>query len=354
MTTSQILEGDLKLNPNTMTVLANLRQAKTEIDDLYAAIAAGTGVTQAALEALAVVQYDSISQVLEVAGVPLVSAHVAAMTDLLALSATTYNRQKIVVENPGGNTGNFYPTEFYGVDSVWKMINGWALLKTDSPDLNTIFPTSRTYTAADNGGKLQLQGSGTHSIAAAGAWKTYLASGPGVTPGWYTVLSVDSVNDFTVDHTSSGVSGTIVLGYSGTEIELYRIKVPPLGLYGGVTLDITSNDVGTGNHQVFVRYGASGVALASATQLSLVSDTGQFVMHHRASFRNMGSNVAQRSQMQTTNGSGWGANSVTTATQAPSAAIDNSAAVTDLIISVRCATAGEQLRLQDYEASWRY
>jgi hypothetical protein len=73
MTTSRILEGDLKLNPTTMAVLANLRQAKAEIDDLYAAIADGTGVTQEALEALDVVQHNSTTGGLEVNGSAIVA-----------------------------------------------------------------------------------------------------------------------------------------------------------------------------------------------------------------------------------------------------------------------------------------
>lgn len=44
MTTSKILEGDLLLNPNTMTVLANLRQAKSEIDALFEAVGSGVSV----------------------------------------------------------------------------------------------------------------------------------------------------------------------------------------------------------------------------------------------------------------------------------------------------------------------
>ena len=69
MTTSQILEGDLKLNPGTMTLLANLRQAKAEIDDLYGSLLAGVGVTDAALAAHFAVQRNPTTGQLEIGGV---------------------------------------------------------------------------------------------------------------------------------------------------------------------------------------------------------------------------------------------------------------------------------------------
>jgi len=109
MTTSQILEGDLKLNPNTMTVLANLRQAKSEIDAIYAALGSGVGLTQAALDALYVVTQNNITGDLEVAGVPITVTNTAYAT-VAAMTAATPATNTVSLLTPAAFTGTGKPT----------------------------------------------------------------------------------------------------------------------------------------------------------------------------------------------------------------------------------------------------
>lgn len=70
--------------------------------------------------------------------------------------------------------------------------------------------TFGTITAADNGGKLQLQGAGAHGIDAThGVGQKLILSGTGLPYGLYTILSRDSANNVTVDVASAGVSAVV-------------------------------------------------------------------------------------------------------------------------------------------------
>jgi len=65
-------------------------------------------------------------------------------------------------------------------------------------------------TAADNAGKLQLQGAGAHGIdATAAPGAGIILSGTGLPLGVYTILTRDSANNITVDTPSAGVSAVV-------------------------------------------------------------------------------------------------------------------------------------------------
>jgi hypothetical protein len=207
MTTSRILEGDLKLNPTTMAVLANLRQAKAEIDDLYAAIAGGTGVTQEALEALDVVQHNSTTGGLEVGGTDITVTNTSYDT-VAAMNAATPATGTVALLNPAAFTGTgkiTAPLAMIYTGSRWEPVGGTAkLFKCQFGTLAT--PTmvassaARFALAADPiipGGLLSADGD---SLSVLARYHRHGTAGAIVIRNWLGTSATHTDNSFLVNY----------------------------------------------------------------------------------------------------------------------------------------------------------
>lgn len=298
--------------------------------------------------------------------------------DAVTATASAYSGKTAQCRNPGNN--DYSATDrrtvrgrpaliFSNPDSSrWECASGEILLARESwtaPASGTISfdvtcPAATwvgTYTfATANGGletKVTSAGSGAHGLTTAANLGAMIevTAGDGWTPGLYKLTVIeDGADELTIDHPYAGGLGqptfTLVNG-SSAEIVMKRIKIPALSVDGGVRWGVTHDHTGTNSKRLRIRYGAAGVAVASATEyFNPTADTAGNAVAFNGGFDNRGATNRQMGHHHSSSGTGTG-----TTTSSPTTSTIESNVATDLLITAHISVAGDMIQLSRF-AVW--
>lgn len=312
-----------------------------------------------------VVRRNTTTGILSVSGTDLVSTNVDTAADLIALNTTTYDKQRVIVNNPGGNVGYGYGT-VAGVPAPAYIYNGachWEagriLLGIYAEALQITFPaaTFTTLTASDNGGLVKLTSSGgahglttANAITGTNASKVRVLSGTNWTLGDYavTAITLDTTGtDITINYPWPGVGilGNPVLAVvdAAIEYEIVRIKLPAMLTTRAKIItegNLRSPVTGATNLRLKSYLGATGAAYTAATNFSSLNHVSPLTDSFHAGFKCQNSKSVQRTLFPSTSSIGYGTNAV----DATSMAVDMSVS-TDIIVTVLSDTADRPLRI---------
>jgi hypothetical protein len=214
-----------------------------------------------------------------------------------------------------------------------------------------------TYTfATANGGletKVTSAGGGLHGLTTAANLGAMIevTAGTGWTPGLYKLTVIeDSADELTIDHPYAGGLGqptfTLVNG-SSAEVVMKRIKIPALSVDGGVRWGVSYDCTGTNSKRLRVRYGAAGVAVASAIEYgNPTADTAGNTVVFNGGFDNRGATNRQIGHHNSASGTGTG-----TTSGSPATSQIESNVATDLLLTAHISVAGDMIQLSRF-AAW--
>lgn len=320
---------------------------------------------------LGIVQSDQSTGILSVGGSSLVEASVTTMTDLLALNTTTYDGQKIIVTNPAGMVSGYSPAEFYCTQAAFKMLGGNTTLVDLVPRRRVTWPVAAwsagamTLTSAAAGAHTKIAGAAAHGLTTAkqvtaGDTYVYVSGGTGWTVGLTKIISIDAVNDLTLDHPYSVGLGTptITGDTAGTasEIPIQTIKIPRLSTQylGSFEIECMYKNYTTTATRTLIRYGSSGLAVGGGVAVFNLNDSSASLCNVKTKVRNTG--LAGKSISTSTAVSSTSGFSTTAAASPLATDIDNTSVTTDILITAYCNSTGAD-RTQELISAcglWRY
>lgn len=294
----------------------------------------------------------------------------------LTATAATYVGKTAQCLNPGNNVvvANDRRTVrgrpaliFSNPDSGrWECADGEMLLVRDAPAIvsgaiafDVTCPAATwvgTYTfATANGGletKVTSAGAGAHGLSATNLGAMIeVTAGTGWTPGLYKLTVIEAAGDeLTIDHPYAGGLGqptfTLING-SSAEIVLKRIKIPALSVDGGIRWNCTFDCTGVTSKRPRVRYGAAGVAVASAVEyFNMTTDTAGNTETFNGGFDNRGVTDSQIAQHSFASSSGTG-----TSANSPTVSTIESNVPTDFLITAHISLAGDMIQISRF-AVW--
>lgn len=249
-------------------------------------------------------------------------------------TASTVTDKAYLVRNIGLH-GVYYHSD----GSVWSPVNGECMYSKSQGAFSYIAPNTQATAVGSNGGNLQVTAV-THTLTtspAVGA-KVYVSAGAGWTVGFYTILSVDSSDTYTLN-VARGTLGVPTIALANTQVRAVSIALHPLLASSTVNLDMTTDYTDTADDKRFK-------VLLGATELISINSTtlGTFVTRGFYGFSNNGATNAQigKFSLATSTGTGNGTVAATTA------AIDTSVAST-FNIDLLPAVANQVCRIVSYE-----
>ena len=127
-----------------------------------------------------------------------------------------------------GHRGVFYQCD--PANDVWAVLNGDAVIYKLPAPIKVTAPAVQASAVASNSGNLQITATAHQMVGGTVVGsRVYVSAGTGWTPGLYEILSVDSVNTYTLN-VARGTLGvpTVALANGTAEITIATISGPPL------------------------------------------------------------------------------------------------------------------------------
>jgi len=249
-------------------------------------------------------------------------------------TASTVTDKAYLVRNIGLH-GIYYHSD----GSVWSPVNGECMYSKSQGAFSYIAPNTQATAVGDNGGFLQVTAA-THTLTtspAVGA-KVYVSAGTGWTVGFYTILSVDSVNAYTLN-VARGTLGVPTIALANTQVRAVSIALHPLLASSTVNLDMTTDYTDTADDKRFK-------VLLGATELISINSTtlGTFITRGFYGFSNNGATNAQIGKFSLATSTGTGNGTVAL----PTATVDTSVATT-FNIDLLPAVSNQVCRIVSYD-----
>lgn len=159
-------------------------------------------------------------------GVNIAGTQTNATPDLFPSATTSDNEVRKATAI--GQRGVFYQCD--PTADAWAMLNGSAIIYKLPAPIEVTAPAVQASAVASNGGNLQVTATAHQMVSGTvvGA-SVYVSAGTGWTAGLYEILSVDSVNTYTLN-VARGTLGvpTVALANGTDELTLATISGPPL------------------------------------------------------------------------------------------------------------------------------
>lgn len=322
-----------------------------------------------------VLTVDSTTGLISIEGTPFVEATVANMDALLALSTTTYDGQRLIVENPANMVSAYHPADFFCTQGGFQMMGGSTTLIDLTPQRRVTWPVAAwsagamTLTSAAAGANTKIAGAAAHGLTTAnqvtaGVTYVYISGTTGGTVnwtvGWTKIISIDAANDLTLDHVYNSDLGkpTIVGDTAGdaSEVPVQTIKIPRLSTQylGSFEVECMYRNYTTTVTRARIRYGDSGLAVGGGVEIYNLNDVSASLVNLKTKVRNTGAaskNISTSTIITSTSGLGTAAAATPRVTN-----IDNTSATTDILITFNCNASGADrtAELISANAVWRY
>lgn len=159
-------------------------------------------------------------------GINIAGTQTNATPDLFPSATTSDNEVRKATSI--GQRGAFYQCD--PTADAWAVLNGSAVIYKLPAPIEVTAPAVQASAVASNGGNLQITATAHQMIGGTvvGA-SVYVSAGTGWTAGLYEILSVDSVNTYTLN-VARGTLGvpTVALANGTDELTLATISGPPL------------------------------------------------------------------------------------------------------------------------------
>lgn len=322
---------------------------------------------------------DAVTGLFETeAGDPIADAFVDNMTDLIALTGTTYDDQTILIKNPADNVDNYFPAEAFRMNSRWYLKNGSALLYAKAFSKRHTWPAATwvagALSSAAAGAQTTIDGGATaHALTAANQTDSplvtyvYISGSTGAGSidwpvGWIQLTGVPSANDLTVLYPYNANLRTPVITKIGDGLtEVLRITVPPLSEIGGFEgLVGVKNYIAANEHRCKVWACAAGTTLATLAAQSLpvtgllanANDAAATTQGTRFGMQNRGATNVNVLVGTSTSATGLGAGSGAAAYPLP--AIQTNVP-TELVVTFESGTGVDiTMELVSFIVHWRY
>ena len=294
------------------------------------------------------------------------NTEVDSWADLVATYPAASNTgMSVLVKNAGDNTIGV-PCTAWSNGVEWLIIGGDTMLTTTTPKMKLLSPAA---TFTPGAGYTLTQGATPQeTIIASTGVHGFTTGAPSGTPqyipitantggsvpwtvGLYKITNVPNTTSITVlrDYVAgAGVMGNPTIALAGTEFEVLRVHLPPLTDTGAARwLICTENSTSVNTKETRVRFGAAGVAMASATELATHTDiTGTTLVGIGGLFNyggvtNTNSTISNIAQLTTGSATG---NPVNSSIQTN--------VTTDLIVTMLIATANEFIELRKATFWW--
>ena len=312
------------------------------------------------------------------AGVPIAEGFVDNMTDLVALTGTTYDNQSMIVKNPANNIENYFPAKAFRMNSRWYLENGSSLLYAKAFSKRHTWPAAvwtpgTPLVSAAAGAQTRIPGGATlHALTTANqttGLTTYIyisgSTGAGSIDwpvGWIQLPDIPSTTDLTVLYPYNANLRTPVITKIGDGLtEVLRIAVPPLSEIGGFEgLVSTKSYVAANEHRCKVWACAAGTTLATLAAQTLpvtgllmnANDTAATTQGTRFGMQNRGATNVNVLAGTSTSATGLGAGTGGVAYPLP--AIQTNVP-TELVVTYESATGVDiTMELVSFIVNWRY
>lgn len=201
-----------------------------------------------------------------------------------------------------GHRGVFYQCD--PANDVWAVLNGDAVIYKLPAPIKVTAPAVQASAVASNGGNLQITATAHQMVGGTVVGsRVYVSAGTGWTPGLYEILSVDSVNTYTLN-VARGTLGvpTVALANGTDELTLLTMAGPPLLSSSSLTGSIGTECSGqnTNTKRIIFDFGTFRVFNAN---MSLLADFG---VYGNFTVKNLGSTSSQKTMMHSSIVSGFG------------------------------------------------
>ena len=281
---------------------------------------------------------------------------VAAISDLPA--ASTVSGKIYVVTNPAANT-RAIPWMVRSNGTIWESVGAFQLLAASAVAIGYVAPNNTTFgtpsavstgsngTGGGAGSSTKITGvaAGSHGLTNAVSAGRYfnITGGTGWTAGLVKIVDVDAnsnIIEVDVPFTSQGIP---TYSTKTAEVEILRIRVPPLNDNSFTNTDFSWLGTGSTTKKLRLYHGATGEAFSTADLYSDPNVTSGIGNGTVVTIANKGSKTAQTTGMGTTTVSGRGAGSGTVGV-----GTNDTSTATDLIFTANPGTNNEAIEMQRY------
>lgn len=286
---------------------------------------------------------------------------VTAITDLPA--ASTVPGKIYFVTNPAGNT-RAIPWQLRSNGTIWESVGAFQMLATSAVPLGYVAPNNTTFstittvatgsggTGGGAGSSTKITGTGAHGLTNAISAGKYMniTGGTGWTAGLVKIVDADAnanILELDVPFTSQGIP---TYSTKTAEVELFRIKVPPLNANSFVIVDMSWSANGSSGKKLRVRYGDLGEAIATADEYSgpnVTSGTGNGTI---VKIQNVNNTAIQTGGIGNTTTGGSGASSGTV----PATTTATGSVITDIIFTANPQVNNELIQMERYHVMVAY
>ena len=224
-------------------------------------------------------------------GVNIAGTQTNATPDLFPSATTSDNEVRKATSI--GQRGAFYQCD--PTADAWAVLNGSAVIYKLPAPIEVTAPAVQASAVASNGGNLQVTATAHQMVSGTvvGA-SVYVSAGTGWTAGLYEILSVDSVNTYTLN-VARGTLGvpTVALANGTDELTLATIPGPPLLSSSSVNgiIGTEVNNQNTNTKRIIFDFSTARVFNAN---MSLITDFG---IHGSFSVKNLGSVSLQKTML---------------------------------------------------------
>ena len=201
-----------------------------------------------------------------------------------------------------GHRGVFYQCD--PTADAWAVLNGVAVIFKLPAPIKVTAPAVQASAVASNGGNLQVTATahGMTGGTVVGS-SVYVSAGTGWTAGLYSILSVDSVNTYTLN-VARGTLGvpTVALANGTDELTLLTVAGPTLltSSSANVSLSTEVNNQNTNTKRIIFDFGSMR---ASNINQNLIGDFG---VNTYFAIKNLGSLSVQKTLMHSSIVTGFG------------------------------------------------
>ena len=304
----------------------------------------------------------------------LVDLSVLTMTDLQALNTTTYDKQKILVENPGNLISKYFPSEFYCSNGGFKMVGGINTYTEATPRFRVTWPATTwndgTFdrTSAAAGAQTTVSANPTTNVhgltlanqVTAGNTYVYISGSNGIGSidwpiGWMLVTDVPTAYGLTLAQTYNSELKSPIISDMNTESPVLRIPMPKFSntYMGFFEFDFLYKNYVSAGLRTRIRYGVTGVAVSAGVEVNNMNDATAGLTSIRGRVANagaIGKNISCAPAVNNAAPTGYLAGASPIATD-----VDNVTNSTDLLYTCIAPTGIDVVHeLLQYSIRWRY
>lgn len=308
-------------------------------------------------------------------GNKLVDLSVPTMTDLLALNTTTYDKQKIIVENPANLISRYFPSEFFCSNGGFKMLGGLNMHTEYTPRFRVTWPgiawNDGTFDLISAAGGAQTTISANpntnlhgltlaNQITAAGNSSIYISGSTGAGSvdwpiGWMMLTDVPTTYGLTVLYPYNAALRTPIITDLNIETPLLRIPMPKFSntYMGWFEYEFIFKNYVAAGVRTRIRYGDSGMATTAGTEIFNINDAGASLTSMKGRVTNTG--TIGKNILSTTAINNVAATAVLAAGVPVATDIDNVTNSTDLLYTCIAPSGADVVHeLIQYNVKWRY